>query len=338
MSAKHKVNNQPASKHLQRYWLFGVIGLLMATLWIARTPVQAAPLYQTVPNPTPKPTNTAVPAATNTPKPDKDDNDNNDNNNNQPTPTPTSASSQPVPTQPSGPSQGLTGVVTAASRLNLRGGPGTNYPILGTVSSNETVQILQRNEENTWWRVCCATGTTTEGWASAQFIKPNFDAAQAAQLIPVGSAGEASAAPAPAAATAPTVTLTLSITQSPPFAWQGQTINLQFEVVNPGSAAATDVQVRDELPAQLTFMAADAGPAGKADQQAGDSGNTIVNLQWPQLAAGQSVTGTVQVQIAGDLPDGSVVDNLAVVTAANAAPVTAGISIGMPPTILPDFQ
>jgi uncharacterized repeat protein (TIGR01451 family) len=319
---------QQAGKQMQRSWLFWVIGMLVTIVLVAKAPVQAAALYQTVPNPTPKPTHTPVPAATNTPKPKKED-----NNTNQPAPTPT-------PTQ-AGPSEALTGVVTAASRLNLREGPGTNYKIVGTVANNETVQILQRNEASTWWRVCCASGTNTEGWASAQFVKPNFDGAQANQLIPVISAGEVAAAPLPApaaAATAPTVTLALTITQLPLFAWQGQTVTLQFQVVNYGNADAKDVQLRNELPAQLTFAAADPGAGGTAEQQAGDGGQTIVSLHWPQLAAGQTVMGAIQVQIAADLADGSVVDNLAVISAVGVAPITAGISIGMPPTTLPDFQ
>jgi hypothetical protein len=44
------------------------------------------------------------------------------------------------------------------------------------------------------------------------------------------------------------------------------------------------------------------------------------------------------VQVASDLADGSVIDNLAVLSADGLSPVTEGISIGMPPLALPDFQ
>ena len=34
---------------------------------------------------------------------------------------------------------------------NCRRGPGTDYPVLTSVLKGQTVQLLGRNEDNTWW-------------------------------------------------------------------------------------------------------------------------------------------------------------------------------------------
>jgi uncharacterized repeat protein (TIGR01451 family) len=229
----------------------------------------------------------------------------------------------------------LTGVVIAGSRLNMREGPGTNFAVVGGVSRDETVRILERNADGTWWRICCSTSTTTEGWASAQFIQPQFDPAQANTLIPVAG-GESPAASAPAPA--PAANLSLTLAQFPQYVWQGQTVTLRLVVTNQGTADATDVEVRSELPGTLAFIAGDPGAGGQWEQQSGNEGRIAISLRWPTLAAGQSATATLEVQVANDLADGSVIDNLAVLSAAGLAPVTEGISIGMPPLALPDFQ
>jgi uncharacterized protein YraI len=98
-----------------------------------------------------------------------------------PTPTLTETS---TPTAQPTTRQSPTGIV-AVQRLNLRQGPGTNFPVIGTVSNGETVTILSRNSVGDWWYVCCVSGATQEGWAAAQFIRPNFDLDQADTLIPV---------------------------------------------------------------------------------------------------------------------------------------------------------
>src|SRR5690606_18678193 len=91
----------------------------------------------------------------------------------------------------------LTASVTV-NGLNLRDGPGTGFNTLGSLPANSEVTIISRNEEGTWWYVCCLPGTTTNGWVSAQLLTANFDAAQANELLPLF--GTAPAAPAIATA------------------------------------------------------------------------------------------------------------------------------------------
>jgi uncharacterized protein YraI len=43
--------------------------------------------------------------------------------------------------------------ITAESGLNIRSGPGTNYAALGRLSSGDTVEIIGRNANSTWWQI-----------------------------------------------------------------------------------------------------------------------------------------------------------------------------------------
>jgi uncharacterized repeat protein (TIGR01451 family) len=357
---------------VRSYWI-GIVAIVLAVLvLLANQAAWAAPLNQTVP-PKPTDTPTSAPQATNTPR---DEDEEEEEEQQPPTSTPT-----PTPGQPAQPQDGeLTGVVTAANRLNVREGPGTDFAPVGTVARDETVRILERNEAGTWWRICCVSGTTTEGWVSAQYIRPNFDAAQANTLIPVADAAPASApteaptlaptvAPTEAASTTaaepltstllvtssvsattatgimmeeaqpvtPTFSLELAISQDPAFAQQGDEVELQFVVTNSGNTTALNVEVRNELAPELTFIAADPGD-GSLEEQTGNEDRFVFSIRWPELGPGESVTASVTVQIAEEVADGAVIDNLAVASADNAAPYTAGISIGLPPTMLPDFQ
>lgn len=293
----------------------------------------AAPHHQTVPTVQTQ-TPTRVPQATSTPSPDQD---------NQPSPTPSPTTQGDATQPPQG--EALTGVVSA-DRLNMRLGPGTSFGVVGVILSGETVRILERDEAGAWWRICCLTDSTIEGWVSAQYIRPNFNLADANTLIPVVGSAPTETSPAPVSSSAtltstiisPSLSLELIINQTPPFVWQGQEFLLEFEVTNPGSAPATDVDLRNELPAEFAFISIEAGAEGVIEEEGGDQQPFIFSVRWPALDAGAVVTTTVQLRVVENVPDGAVIDNLAVVAAENVSPFTAGISIGMPPTTPPDFQ
>jgi uncharacterized repeat protein (TIGR01451 family) len=134
------------------------------------------------------------------------------------------------------------------------------------------------------------------------------------------------------------VTLSFQMRPSPAFVWQGQLVNLQFVIANRSQTPASNVRLRDDLPAALQYTAAVISHNGQFQQQAKAAGNSIISLAWPQLAAGSEVTATVTLRVASDLPNGSLIDNLAVVAADNAGDVPAGITLAMPPTVLPLFK
>lgn len=64
--------------------------------------------------------------------------------------------------------QGVATGATASignSAVNLRGGPGTSYPIVGKAAANQGYQIVGRNRDSSWWQICCVNGQ--KAWVAA---------------------------------------------------------------------------------------------------------------------------------------------------------------------------
>lgn len=125
------------------------------------------------------PTDTPVPTPTDTPEPT-------------PTPEPTATpTATPVP-QPQ--------AVASAQGLNVRGGPGTVYPVIGELGQGETATIIGRNPEGSWWQIALANGK--EGWVAASLVTTTgpVDAVELAANIP---AAPPTATPRPAASAPP---------------------------------------------------------------------------------------------------------------------------------------
>ncbi len=329
-------------RQIRRYGMGCLLVLMITLFWMRSTLVYAAPSQQTVPPPTPTPVTGPVSTATSVPNNNDDDDDNN-----QPQPTATSpapAADQPTPVAPADPATGeLTGVVSVA-RLNVRQGPGTDFAPVGTALIGQQVTIISRNEVGDWWYICCINNTEQEGWVAAQFIQPNFDLGQATTLIPVEGALPAVPTPLPTVdpSTVPTDTvvavLALQIQQEPLYVAQGETFTLAYQVSNSSEVAATAVELRNELPTEITLVNTPDLMASGLLTETTETGRTVLIFSWPEIEAGATVMANVQVQVAAEMPAGMVVDNLAVVVAEGTQPVTSGISIGMPPATLPDFR
>ena len=52
---------------------------------------------------------------------------------------------------------------------NVRRGPGPNYAVIGSISRGQRVEILKRNETNTWYYICCSS-SGLPGWVFAGFL------------------------------------------------------------------------------------------------------------------------------------------------------------------------
>jgi len=145
--------------------------------------------------PTPAPTDTPIPS-TNTPEPT-------DTQTPEPAATET-ATALPVPR------------VVAQSQANLRQGPGTAYPVVGSMAGGEQADVLGRNAEGTWWQVDLTNGT--EGWVNASLVTASgaVEGVAIAQNIPTllptntrpPSPPTATAGPVPTAPPGPVATAT----------------------------------------------------------------------------------------------------------------------------------
>ncbi len=81
--------------------------------------------------------------------------------------TPAPATNAPTGTETN--SGEVDGVINA-NLVNLRGGPGTNYPTVGQIGNGTKVKITGRNQEANWLRICCPKGAAAVTWISAQFM------------------------------------------------------------------------------------------------------------------------------------------------------------------------
>ena len=145
----------------------------------------ATPAPTSRPTDTPIPptsTPTATPSPTQTPSPTV-------------TPTP-SPSATPTPASLEGRING--------DVVNVRSGPGTQYPVLGQVFVEQRYAVTGRDEAGEWLRICCPVTEDEESWISAQFVElagdplslPAVEAPPTPTPRPVASVGGEAAAQA----------------------------------------------------------------------------------------------------------------------------------------------
>jgi heat shock protein HslJ len=73
-----------------------------------------------------------------------------------------------------------TGRVTAPQGVNVRSGPGTNFPVLGVAPFGAEGEIIGRSANSAWWVVAIPAAPGGSGWVSADFV-----AASNAEDVPV---------------------------------------------------------------------------------------------------------------------------------------------------------
>ncbi len=67
--------------------------------------------------------------------------------------------------------------------VNIRGGPGTEYEIVGAASQGESFDLVAKNPTGDWWQICCVTGQP--GWVFGQLANvENADGVAVAADIP----------------------------------------------------------------------------------------------------------------------------------------------------------
>ena len=105
---------------------------------------------------------------------------------------------------------GKTATVTATV-LNVRGGPGTTFPVVGKLKGDAAITVLGRNAAGDWLSMCCVPATKTKGWVSAEFISPAFADADLPVVANDGTPGAASESAAMTATGGVTGTVTAPV-------------------------------------------------------------------------------------------------------------------------------
>lgn len=103
--------------------------------------------------------------------------------------TPTLAEEAPaaadIPTLSAPTTQPGLPTMTALVSLNVRTGPGTNYPVVGAFSAGQVATIVGKSQDGNWWKVQCPAGVGNECWASA---RPQYTSSVGAEGVQVAAA------------------------------------------------------------------------------------------------------------------------------------------------------
>jgi heat shock protein HslJ len=134
---------------------------------------------------------------------------------------------EPAPAAP-------TGRVTAPQGLNIRSGPGINFPVIGFARFGDEGELVGRSADSRWWAAAVASVPGGVGWASADFViatnaedVPVLEVAPPVIVVPT-------AAPTPTAPPPPTATPTpvLSFGADRTEINQGECTTLRWSVEN----------------------------------------------------------------------------------------------------------
>jgi len=133
-------------------------------------------------------------------------------NTSQPTPAPAKAvpatqAAPPTalaPTQPAAPAASTGVTLRAGQVVNIRSGPGTDYPVIGGLQAGTDTPVVGRDSGSSWLVVAYGGGT---GWVAKMVVTVNGDVASlpvvAAPPAPPTAVPQPAAPAAPAAPTAP---------------------------------------------------------------------------------------------------------------------------------------
>ncbi len=113
--------------------------------------------------------------------------------------------------------------VVANSQINVRGGPGTNYAIVGAAAQGERFPVIGKSPDGGWWQITI-NGQT--GWVFGQLVNAENTAAVAiAQNIPTAPPPPPTPIPQPTAVPQPTAAPQAAQPTQPPKS------NYKFNVV-----------------------------------------------------------------------------------------------------------
>lgn len=135
------------------------------------TPTPEGAAFVNIPSPEPAATQEPLPTPTVEP----------------PTPTP----QPPTPTPPPAPAEVT---ITLTQNMNVRGGPGTNYPVIGPGPAGNSAKVVGRNADSSWLKVEYPLSDDGTGWVYAALVQINGDP----QTVDVVEAPPPPAAAAPA--------------------------------------------------------------------------------------------------------------------------------------------
>ncbi|MBI1879406.1 MAG: SH3 domain-containing protein, partial [Chloroflexi bacterium] len=59
--------------------------------------------------------------------------------------------------------------------INVRAGPGTDYPVVGQLQPGQEARVMGRNEDTSWWQVSLGDAPDALGWVAGQLVTLSGD-------------------------------------------------------------------------------------------------------------------------------------------------------------------
>ncbi len=84
-------------------------------------------------------------------------------------PTPTPEPPTPTPEPPTPTPEPKPEALVSNPRVNVRSGPGAEFPVLGQALQGQRLAIIGRDLDGLWWQICCFDGQT--GWLAAEVVR-----------------------------------------------------------------------------------------------------------------------------------------------------------------------
>jgi len=136
------------------------------------------------------------------------------------------ASGTLTPTPPSAtPTPGGPPLAVTTADLNVREGPGQNYPVLALLPAGAQVEVTGKNPDGSWWQIVYPSGSASRGWIYAPFTRPSNTAGVPVVQTPVPPTPTytptitptqtSTVTPTPSSTRTPTPTATPTSTTSP---------------------------------------------------------------------------------------------------------------------------
>lgn len=202
-----------------------------------------------------------------------------------PTPTATTGSSQTVTVTATASAANQTKpIVTAKIGLNVRAGPGTNYPVIGRMAENEMAEIIGRVEAVGWWQIVFLSASSKRGWVAAN---EQFTTATQADNVPVVEAPPLPDNAQPIAPTNPDLPTINSFTAERNAIVAGESVVLSWDLENATAAFLRYNEVEEGV----------VSPGNKSVSPTADTVYTLV----ARNEAGES-TAQVTISVSGPTP------------------------------------
>jgi hypothetical protein len=203
------------------------------------------------------------------------------------TPTPRPLVPLPLPT-PTSDQVDLKPMVTAQVALNVRAGPGVDYPVVGRLAQGQSAEIIGRDGFADWWQIVFASENSEVGWVAAgsEFsTASNADAVPVAEIPPLSEATPTSPAPSPTPdSLKPTI---FSFTANRYTIAAGEQVVLSWDLANATAA-------------YLRYNGLEEGVAAPGQKTVSPNNDTVYTLV-ARNEAGET-TAELTIQVSGPAP------------------------------------